>query len=366
MTLKISRNSFCLLFYFILFYSFQANAQFNDFELGSKKPWTSNPVELCPAANVPDSFTFPSYENKGNGLPGSPFGRNCLYQTPVNGQAILSTTKIRPLVTRFTVTWVPGVLSGFPTAGRWVWLGSGPNGYKSIIKRGNPNIVAGPDSLNISRGLIVPAPGAQCGQFESSDLSKCEFILTPFSNFPMSEGFHEAEIEFTAFEESGGIKFERTSGIFDVGIEVVRNFPPKAKILATKVSGLTYMLDATASEDDTGILEYQWDAGASLFGNNFLSSNPIFTVTYPSPGEYLIRLSVLDDDGAIDIVEEIIQVGDGDDEGGSSNSPDSDGDGVSDSQELIDGTNPNDPGSFLLKLPKKWCSEWNGFLGMFN
>ncbi|MFN8391325.1 MAG: Ig-like domain-containing protein [Bdellovibrionota bacterium] len=45
---------------------------------------------------------------------------------------------------------------------------------------------------------------------------------------------------------------------------------------------------------------------------------------------------------------------------------DSDGDGVPDSQEVTDGTNPNDPGSFEPVLPLTWCSEWNGFLGMYN
>jgi hypothetical protein len=46
---------------------------------------------------------------------------------------------------------------------------------------------------------------------------------------------------------------------------------------------------------------------------------------------------------------------------------DSDGDGISDSQELIDGTNPYDRGSGEQTLNVSICSEWNGFLGgMWN
>lgn len=45
---------------------------------------------------------------------------------------------------------------------------------------------------------------------------------------------------------------------------------------------------------------------------------------------------------------------------------DSDGDGISDNQEAVDGTNPHDGGSFLNTLSNQWCSEWNGYLGMYN
>ena len=46
--------------------------------------------------------------------------------------------------------------------------------------------------------------------------------------------------------------------------------------------------------------------------------------------------------------------------------PDTDGDGVTDGQELLDTTNPLDSGSFLQVLATTTCSEWNGFLGMYN
>lgn len=48
-------------------------------------------------------------------------------------------------------------------------------------------------------------------------------------------------------------------------------------------------------------------------------------------------------------------------------SSDSDGDGISDAQETVDGTDKNDRGSKLPVLGTKVCAEWNGFLGgMFN
>ena len=42
---------------------------------------------------------------------------------------------------------------------------------------------------------------------------------------------------------------------------------------------------------------------------------------------------------------------------------DSDFDGVTDAQETLDGTNPQDRGSVLTRVPSTVCSEWNGFLG---
>ena len=45
---------------------------------------------------------------------------------------------------------------------------------------------------------------------------------------------------------------------------------------------------------------------------------------------------------------------------------DTDKDGVDDDQELLDGTDENDPGSFIERLAANSCTEWNGFLSMYN
>ena len=45
---------------------------------------------------------------------------------------------------------------------------------------------------------------------------------------------------------------------------------------------------------------------------------------------------------------------------------DTDGDGVPDAQEVTDGTNQHDPGSFKVKLKSPVYALWNGFLGMTN
>ncbi|MFN8389976.1 MAG: hypothetical protein U0136_06775 [Bdellovibrionota bacterium] len=46
--------------------------------------------------------------------------------------------------------------------------------------------------------------------------------------------------------------------------------------------------------------------------------------------------------------------------------PDTDGDGVTDGQEIIDGSDPLDRGSNNRPLNVELCSEWNGFLDMWN
>ena len=49
-----------------------------------------------------------------------------------------------------------------------------------------------------------------------------------------------------------------------------------------------------------------------------------------------------------------------------STDPDDDNDGVTDVQEMTDGSNPLDAGSAVPVLPTEFCSEWNSFLGMLN
>ena len=51
---------------------------------------------------------------------------------------------------------------------------------------------------------------------------------------------------------------------------------------------------------------------------------------------------------------------------GGSSGMDRDADGVSDVQEQSDGTDPDDRGSCAQELGATVCSEWNGFLGMWN
>jgi len=47
-------------------------------------------------------------------------------------------------------------------------------------------------------------------------------------------------------------------------------------------------------------------------------------------------------------------------------SPDSDDDGILDGEEVTEGTNPTDAGSKQVPRDAVLCTEWNGFLGMWN
>lgn len=79
------------------------------------------------------------------------------------------------------------------------------------------------------------------------------------------------------------------------------NQDPTAVIDAAPMEGfapLAVTLDAHYSHDDDGdIVEYHWDFGdrSSPMG---VSDNPTCEYTYTRPGTYIVRLSVIDDEGA--------------------------------------------------------------------
>lgn len=95
------------------------------------------------------------------------------------------------------------------------------------------------------------------------------------------------------------------------------------------------------------------------------SGSTTFTILFnpTSAGEKTVAVSITNDDSSENPYTFSVKG-----TGTSTNQTpsDSDGDGVSDEQEAIDGTNPNDGGSALEVLPTSWCSEWNGFFGMYN
>ena len=82
------------------------------------------------------------------------------------------------------------------------------------------------------------------------------------------------------------------------------------------------------------------------------------TLNEPRAVEFVANLKDSDGDGISDL-DEVSN-------GSSPTDLDSDDDGVTDGQEHLDGTNPLDGGSALPVLENRLCSEWNGFLNMYN
>src|SRR6202011_3355042 len=85
------------------------------------------------------------------------------------------------------------------------------------------------------------------------------------------------------------------------------NLPPVARFAASPnpaALGATVAFDGSASNDPDGaIVSYEWDFGD---GSSGTGSNP--THVYTRPGDYLVRLSVTDDSGAVDTVTHTVAV----------------------------------------------------------
>ena len=116
----------------------------------------------------------------------------------------------------------------------------------------------------------------------------------------------------------------RSNGTPDWG-----NLAPVARLSASQTSGtvpFTVELDASASEDPDGsIVSYDWD-----FGDGETGIGPIISHEFIAAGQYNIKLTVTDAEGAVDTKEIEITATDpsvGDDEGGG----DDDGEGGGDS-----------------------------------
>jgi PKD repeat protein len=82
-----------------------------------------------------------------------------------------------------------------------------------------------------------------------------------------------------------------------VQITVSVNQPPLPKITApeAEVMGARIKFDGSESKDPDGtIVEYQWNFGDGKVGNGMLASH-----TYTAAGKYTVRLTVVDNEGAI-------------------------------------------------------------------
>jgi hypothetical protein len=77
------------------------------------------------------------------------------------------------------------------------------------------------------------------------------------------------------------------------------NEPPTAVLLVTATAGTgdQVVLDASGSDDPDGrIVRYTFATG--IGAQTVITASPQLAVRYSEPGEYLVRLTVEDDDGA--------------------------------------------------------------------
>ena len=84
-------------------------------------------------------------------------------------------------------------------------------------------------------------------------------------------------------------------------LDNVVNKPPQAVIQASTREGnapLDVRFDAQYSSDDGTIAEYRWSFGDPTSPQSEIGSLAVHTFTHP--GTYIVKLSVIDDDGAVD------------------------------------------------------------------
>ena len=89
---------------------------------------------------------------------------------------------------------------------------------------------------------------------------------------------------------------------------LIPNDPPVASFIASTLSGvapLNVNFDATASSDDQGIAEYEWNFGD---GNSETITTSSINHTYDAAGSYTVDLTVRDAQGELDTTSQVVVV----------------------------------------------------------
>lgn len=175
------------------------------------------------------------------------------------------------------------------------------------------------------------------------------FGVTPQTH--PSEGFDQGDT-FEIIVDNGFCG----NGTYRLDFIRVQNNAPVAAFSfspAEPVAGESIIFSASGSTDSDGTVDsHAWD-----FGDSTTGTGQTVTHAFDLEGEYTVRLTVTDDDNATGTKTQIVSVypsdsdGDGltDSEedflGTDPNNPDSDGDGLTDGEEITEGTDPNNPDS---------------------
>lgn len=139
------------------------------------------------------------------------------------------------------------------------------------------------------------------------------------SSFTYSNaGLYDARVRVT---DNGGAS--ATSYIVTVTASQPTNQPPVVSSLtANPASGtapLTVTFSTSSADPDGTIVRFEWDFDGNGTYDASTLANPT-TYTYASPGNYIARVKVTDDDGASDTAQISIVVAEGDVSSGGANS----------------------------------------------
>ncbi len=177
------------------------------------------------------------------------------------------------------------------------------------------NVSAGPQLVNFTAGITDDLSGFSAGCLSFQSPSGQQSVYTWFyPAAPAREGVYAAQLRFPQYAEAGEyhlislwildavgnghnyIEQELATLGIQTTISVVYNEPPVVEAGAdrTVLVGEAVAFDGSESHDSDGtIVGYQWD-----FGDGATGTGTVATHTYGAVGQFVVTLTVTDDQGA--------------------------------------------------------------------